>query len=465
MERKNAWSKYTSEKESKKVFDFAEGYRQFLSQCKTERECVSFFIKIAEKTGYKNLEEVVASGKKLKAGDKVYSVNQGKELALFNIGSEPIENGINILGAHIDSPRMDVKQNPLYEDTDLAFLDTHYYGGIKKYQWVTIPLALHGVIVKKDGTTINVNIGEEESDPVFGISDLLVHLASDQLDKKGAKVIEGEDLNVIFGSIPEFSKAGKKEKDAVKNNILKLLKSKYKMEEEDFISAEIEVVPAGAARDFGFDRSMIIGYGHDDRACAYPSAIALLHSKKLKKTACTLLVDKEEIGSVGATGMQSRFFENTVAELYNLVGDYSELKLRRALTNSKVLSSYVSAAVDPTYPSSFEKNNSAYLGRGMTFNKYTGARGKYNSNDTSAEFVGEVRAIMEKDNIYWQTAELGKVDQGGGGTIAQYMALYNMQVIDSGVPVLSMHSPCEIVSKVDLYEALLGYEAFIKYAE
>lgn len=465
MERKNAWSKYTSEKESKKVFDFAEGYRQFLSQCKTERECVSFFIKIAEKTGYKNLEEVVASGKKLKAGDKVYAVNQGKELALFNIGSEPIENGINILGAHIDSPRMDVKQNPLYEDTDLAFLDTHYYGGIKKYQWVTIPLALHGVIVKKDGTTINVNIGEDESDPVFGISDLLVHLASDQLDKKGAKVIEGEDLNVIIGSIPEFSKAGKKEKDAVKNNILKLLKSKYKMEEEDFISAEIEVVPAGAARDFGFDRSMIIGYGHDDRACAYPSAIALLHSKKLKKTACTLLVDKEEIGSVGATGMQSRFFENTVAELYNLVGDYSELKLRRALTNSKVLSSDVSAAVDPTYPSSFEKNNSAYLGRGMTFNKYTGARGKYNSNDTSAEFVGEVRAIMEKDNIYWQTAELGKVDQGGGGTIAQYMALYNMQVIDSGVPVLSMHSPCEIVSKVDLYEALLGYEAFIKYAE
>lgn len=465
MERKNAWSKYTSEKESKKVFDFAEGYRQFLSQCKTERECVSFFIKIAEKTGYKNLEEVVASGKKLKAGDKVYAVNQGKELALFNIGSESIENGINILGAHIDSPRMDVKQNPLYEDTDLAFLDTHYYGGIKKYQWVTIPLALHGVIVKKDGTTINVNIGEDESDPVFGISDLLVHLASDQLDKKGAKVIEGEDLNVIIGSIPEFSKAGKKEKDAVKNNILKLLKSKYKMEEEDFISAEIEVVPAGAARDFGFDRSMIIGYGHDDRACAYPSAIALLHSKKLKKTACTLLVDKEEIGSVGATGMQSRFFENTVAELYNLVGDYSELKLRRALTNSKVLSSDVSAAVDPTYPSSFEKNNSAYLGRGMTFNKYTGARGKYNSNDTSAEFVGEVRAIMEKDNIYWQTAELGKVDQGGGGTIAQYMALYNMQVIDSGVPVLSMHSPCEIVSKVDLYEALLGYEAFIKYAE
>jgi len=465
MERKNAWSKYTSEKESKKVFDFAEGYRQFLSQCKTERECVSFFIKIAEKTGYKSLAEVVAAGKKLKAGDKVYAINQGKEIALFNIGSEPIENGINILGAHIDSPRMDVKQNPLYEDTDLAFLDTHYYGGIKKYQWVTIPLALHGVIVKKDGTTINVNIGEEESDPVFGISDLLVHLASDQLDKKGAKVIEGEDLNIIVGSIPEFSKAGKKEKDAVKSNILKLLKSKYKMEEEDFVSAEIEVVPAGPARDFGFDRSMIIGYGHDDRACAYPSVIALLHTQKVKKTACALLVDKEEIGSVGATGMQSRFFENTVAELYNLVGDYSELKLRRALANSKVLSSDVSAAVDPTYPSSFEKNNSAYLGRGMALNKYTGARGKYGSNDTSAEFVGEVRAIMEKDNIYWQTAELGKVDQGGGGTIAQYMAIYNMQVIDSGVPVLSMHSPCEIVSKVDLYEALLGYEAFIKYAE
>ncbi len=465
MERKNAWSKYTSEKDLKKVMDFGEDYRKFLSKCKTERECVAFFVEAADKAGYKNIDDVIASGKKLKAGDKVYAVNKGKELAIFTIGSEPIEKGINILGAHIDSPRMDLKQNPLYEDNDLAYMDTHYYGGIKKYQWVTIPLALHGVVAKKDGQVINVNIGEEESDPVFGISDLLIHLASDQMDKKGAKVIEGEDLNVIVGSIPEFGKAGKKEKDAVKNNVLKLLKDKYGFEEEDLISAEIEVVPAGPARDFGFDRSMILGYGQDDRVCAYPSVMALLNnSKKLKRTACALVVDKEEIGSVGATGMESRFFENTLAELYNLVGDYSELKLRRALSNSKVLSSDVSAALDPTYTSAFEKNNSAYLGRGLVFNKYTGSRGKSNSNDASAEYVGEVRAIMDKDNVFWQTAELGKVDQGGGGTIAAIMGNYNMQVIDSGVAVLSMHAPAEIISKVDLYEALLGYEAFIKYA-
>ena len=465
MERKNAWSKYTSEKDVKKVMEFGEEYRQFLSACKTERECVAFFVEKAKEAGYLDLNDVIANGKKLKAGDRVYAVNKGKMLAMFNIGSEPLENGLNILGAHIDSPRMDLKQNPLYEDTDMALLDTHYYGGIKKYQWVTIPLALHGVLVKKTGEVVKVNVGEDELDPVFGISDLLIHLAADQMDKKGAKVVEGEDLNVIVGSIPGFDKKGEKEKESVKKNILKLLKDKYDMEEEDFISAEIEVVPAGPARDFGFDRSMILGYGHDDRVCAYPSFMALVNTKKtLTRTACALLVDKEEIGSVGATGMQSKFFENTLAELYNCVGEYSELKVRRALTNSKVLSSDVSAALDPNYASAFEKNNAAYLGRGLVFNKYTGARGKSGSNDASAEYVGEVRAIMDKDSVCWQTAELGKVDQGGGGTIAYIMGNYNMQVIDSGVAVLSMHAPCEIISKVDLYEALLGYEAFIKYA-
>ena len=465
MERKNAWSKYASEKDKKKVMAFGEDYRKFLSTCKTERECVSFFVEKAEKAGFKNLDEAIASGKKLKAGDKVYAVNKGKELALFIVGSEDLESGMNILGAHIDSPRMDLKQNPLYEDSDIALLDTHYYGGIKKYQWVTIPLALHGVLVKKTGEVMTVNVGEDENDPVFGISDLLIHLAADQMDKKGAKVVEGEDLNVIVGSIPGFDKKGEKEKESVKKNVLKLLKNKYDIEEEDFISAEIEVVPAGPARDFGFDRSMILGYGHDDRVCAYSSFMALVDCKeKLKKTACCLLVDKEEIGSVGATGMESRFFENIFAELYNLTGDYSELKLRRALTNCKVLSSDVSAAFDPNYASAFEKNNAAYLGRGLVFNKYTGARGKSGSNDASAEYVADVRNIMDKDNVFWQTAELGKVDQGGGGTIAYIMGNYNMQVIDSGVAVLSMHAPCEIISKVDLYEALLGYEAFIKYA-
>ena len=465
MERINAWSKYTSENDLKKVMDFGEDYRKFLSECKTERECVDFFIEKAKAAGYIDIEDAIAGGTQLKAGDKVYAVNKGKMMAVFNIGNEALENGLNILGAHIDSPRMDLKQNPLYEDSDIALLDTHYYGGIKKYQWVTIPLALHGVLVKKNGEIVKVNVGEDPADPVFGISDLLIHLAADQMDKKGAKVVEGEDLNVIVGSIPGFDKKGEKEKESVKKNILKLLKDKYDIEEEDFISAEIEVVPAGPARDFGFDRSMILGYGHDDRVCAYPSFMALVNTTKtLKRTACALLVDKEEIGSVGATGMQSKFFENTLAELYNCVGDYSELKVRRALTNSKVLSSDVSAALDPNYASAFEKNNAAYLGRGLVFNKYTGARGKSGSNDASAEYVGEVRAIMDKDSVCWQTAELGKVDQGGGGTIAYIMGNYNMQVIDSGVAVLSMHAPCEIISKVDLYEALLGYEAFIKYA-
>lgn len=465
MERENAWQKYTAEKDKKKVFKFAEDYRTFLSNCKTERECIDFFVAEAEKAGYVDLNKIIAKGGKIKAGDKVYAVNKGKEMAIFNIGTESLEKGMNILGAHIDSPRMDLKQNPLFEDTDLALFDTHYYGGIKKYQWVTIPLALHGVLVKKDGKRVTVNVGEDPSDPVFGISDLLPHLAADQMDKKGSKVIEGEDLNVIVGGIPAFDKEGKKEKDAVKTNILKLLKDKYGIEEEDFISAEIEVVPAGPARDFGFDRSMILGYGHDDRVCVYPSFVAILNQKKASgKTACALLVDKEEIGSVGATGMESKFFENTYAELFAAMGDYSELKLRRGLTNCNVLSSDVSAGFDPTYASAFEKNNAAYLGRGLVFNKYTGARGKSGSNDASAEYVGAVRKIMNDAKVSWQTAELGKVDQGGGGTIAYIMGNYNMQVIDSGIPVLSMHAPCEIISKVDLYEALLGYEAFIKNA-
>jgi aspartyl aminopeptidase len=463
MERNNAWSKYTSQKELKKVMAFGEEYRKFLSACKTERECIAFFVEKAKEAGYVDLEEAIASGKKLKAGDKVYAVNKGKMMAVFNIGKESLESGLNILGAHIDSPRMDLKQNPLYEDTDIALLDTHYYGGIKKYQWVTIPLALHGVVVKKNGEVINVNVGEDAKDPVFSISDLLIHLAADQMDKKGAKVVEGEDLNVIVGSIPGFDKDNKKEKEAVKNNVLKLLKEKYDFEEEDFISAEIEVVPAGEARDLGFDRSLILGYGHDDRVCAYPSFMALLNTKeKLNKTACALLVDKEEIGSVGATGMQSKFFENTVAELYALMGDYSELKLRRALTNSKVLSSDVSAAFDPNYASVFEKNNSAYLGRGLVFNKYTGAAGKAGSSDANPEYIAAIRNILDNNNVSFHTAELGKVDVGGGGTIAYIMANYGMEVIDCGLPILCMHAPMEISSKADIHEAVKAYKVFLK---
>lgn len=464
MERENAWSKYTLKKDFDKVMKFGEEYRQFISDCKTERECADYFVNKAKAAGFVDINDIIAASSKLKPGDKVYALNKGKELALFVIGTSGLDKGMNILGAHIDSPRMDLKQNPLYEDSDLALLDTHYYGGVKKYQWVTIPLALHGVLVKADGKTITVSIGEDPKDPVFCITDLLIHLAADQLDKKGAKVIEGEDLNVLVGGLPLFNKAKKEEKEAVKKNILKLLKDKYDIEEEDFISAEIEVVPAGAARDLGFDRSMILGYGHDDRVCAYPSFEAILKAKKPKKTAVCLLVDKEEIGSVGATGMQSRFFENIVAEVYNALGGYSELNLRRALTNSKVLSSDVSAGVDPNYQSAFEKKNAAYLGRGLVFNKYTGARGKSGSNDACAEYVGNVRQIMNDNNVFWQTAELGKVDQGGGGTIAYILGNYDMQVIDSGVAVLSMHAPWEVISKVDLYEAFAGYEAFLKDA-
>lgn len=458
MERTNAWKKYQDEDKRKAVYDFAEGYRIFLSENKTERECAAFFVEEVKRAGFENLDEVIAAGKTLKAGDKVYAMNKKKMVAAFVIGKRPVSEGMRILGAHIDSPRLDLKQNPLYEDTDMALLDTHYYGGVKKYQWVTLPLALHGVIAKKDGSIINVCVGEKEDDPVFGVSDLLIHLSSEQLDKKASKVIEGEDLNVLVGSIPLESED---EKECVKANVLRILCEQYDVEEEDFLSAEIEVVPAGKARDYGFDRSMIMGYGHDDRVCAYPSLAAIAEVSDVEYTSVCLLVDKEEIGSVGATGMESRFFENTVAEVMALTGETSALLLRRALRNSKALSSDVSAAYDPNYPSVMEKKNAAYFGRGIVFNKYTGARGKSGSNDASAEYVAEMRKVMDDADVCFQTAELGKVDAGGGGTIAYILGNLDMQVIDSGVAVLNMHAPWEIISKVDLYEAYKGYVAFL----
>ena len=428
-----------------------------MSTCKTERECVTEMVQKAEAAGYRNLEEVIEKGESLKPGDKVYANNMGKCLAMYLIGEEPLEKGMRILGAHIDSPRLDLKQNPLYEDQELALLDTHYYGGIKKYQWVTLPMALHGAVAKKNGEVVNVVIGEDANDPVVGISDLLVHLAAKQQQKTAAEVIEGENLNVLIGSIPLEAE----EEEPVKAQILSVLKEKYDMEEEDFLSAEFEVVPAGPARDYGLDRSMVMAYGHDDRVCSYPSFMAMLAQDKVKYTSVCLLVDKEEIGSVGATGMQSRFFENTTAEVMHAAGQYSELLLRRALKNSMMLSSDVSAAFDPNYPEVMEKKNSAYLGHGITFNKYTGSRGKGGSNDANPEYIAKLRKIMEDNQVAFQTAELGKVDQGGGGTIAYILANYNMEVIDCGVAVLNMHSPWEIASKVDIYEAYRGYCAFL----
>ena len=465
MDRKNAWEKYPVGEKRDAVMAFAEDYRKFISECKTERECVTYTIELAEKAGFVNLDTVIANGGTLKAGDKVYANNMGKGLALFVMGKKSLEAGMSILGAHIDSPRLDLKQDPLYENTDFALLDTHYYGGIKKYQWVTLPLALHGIIVKKDGTVVNVNVGDKPGDPVFGITDLLPHLAAEQMEKKAGKIIEGENLDVLIGSIPldDSDKEDKdKAKEKVKANIMNLLTAEYGIEEEDFLSAEIEVVPAGDARDYGFDRSMIMGYGHDDRVCAYPSYAAIADMVDPEYTSVCLLVDKEEIGSVGASGMESRFFEDTVAEVMNLAGEYSELKLRRALRNSKVLSSDVSAAFDPNFPSVMTKANTAYFGKGLVFNKYTGARGKSGSNDANAEYVAKLRDIMERNEVSFQTSELGKVDQGGGGTIAYILANYGMNVIDSGVPVLNMHAPWEIISKVDLYEAYRGYVAFLK---
>ena len=466
MDKKNAWEKYPVGTKRDEVFAFAEDYRKFISDCKTERECTSEIYAQAKAEGFEDLDELIAAGKALKAGDKIVANNMGKGLALFIMGKKSIEEGMNILGAHIDSPRIDLKQVPLYEDTEMAMLDTHYYGGIKKYQWVTLPLSLHGVVCKKDGTTVDINIGDKPEDPVFGITDLLIHLSADQLEKKGAKVIEGESLDLLIGSIPmtEDEDSEEKVKEKVKGNILRILEEAYGIDEEDFLSAEIEVVPAGPARDYGFDRSMIMGYGHDDRVCAYPSYRAMLEVDVPEYTSVCLLVDKEEIGSVGASGMQSKFFENCVAEVMNLAGCYSELAVRRALKNSKMLSSDVSAAFDPNFPSVMEKKNAAYFGKGLVFNKYTGSRGKSGSNDANAEYVAKLRNIMDKNDVSFQTAELGKVDQGGGGTIAYILANYNMNVIDSGVAVLNMHAPWEIISKVDLYEAYKGYIAFLKEA-
>ena len=456
MERKNAWNTY-GKREISELEELNSNYIDFLSDCKTERECVKETVRQAREKGYKSLEEVIEKGQPLKQGDKVYAVCMNKTVALFNIGKIPMEQGMNILGAHIDSPRMDIKQNPLYESNNMAYLDTHYYGGIKKYQWVTLPLAIHGVVVKKDGTKVEVNIGEKDTDPVFCVTDLLIHLAGQQMEKNAAKVIEGENLDILVGSIPLEDK----EKDAVKEGIIGILKNTYEMEEEDFMSAELEVVPAGRAREMGFDRSMIMAYGQDDKVCAYTSLAAMLETDKIDKTACCLLVDKEEIGSVGATGMQSKFFENTVAEVLSVCGQYSDLALRRCLANSKMLSSDVSAAFDPVYASAYEKKNAAYFGRGMVFNKFTGSRGKSGSNDANAEFMAQIRGILKDAKVAYQTAELGKVDVGGGGTIAYIMALYGMDVIDCGVAVLNMHAPWEITSKADVYETKKGYVEFL----
>ena len=459
MERKNAWKEY-DKKDTKELEALCKEYRKFLNHGKTERECVKYIVELAKDAGYQDLDDIKKSGKKLKSGDKVYAVNMKKAIALFQIGSAPIVEGMNILGAHIDSPRMDVKQNPLYEDTDFAYLDTHYYGGIKKYQWVTLPLAIHGVVAKKDGEVVDIVIGEDEKDPIFCVTDLLIHLAGTQMEKKAAKVVEGEQLDILVGSQP----LPKEEKEPVKKMVLSILKKKYDIEEEDFLSAELEIVPAGKAREAGLDASMIMAYGQDDRVCAYTSAVAMFDMKSVKRTACCLLVDKEEIGSVGATGMQSKFFENTVAELMESMGEYSELKLKRCLAGSYMLSSDVSAAYDPNYASAFEKKNAAYFGRGVVFNKFTGSRGKSGSNDANAEYIGKLRKIMDDNHVAFQTAELGKVDIGGGGTIAYILSLYGMNVIDSGVAVLNMHAPWEITSKADVYEAYKSYKAFLKDA-
>ena len=453
---KNAWLKF-DEKGRLDIFNFCEGYKNYMSVCKTERESVLEAIRLAEEKGYKDLNLVIKNGETLKSGDKVYLNNKDKALVLFLIRNEPIENGMRIIGSHVDSPRLDLKQHTLYEDGQMALMDTHYYGGIKKYQWIALPLAIHGVVVKKDGTKIDVVIGEDDNDPVVGISDLLVHLSGEQLQKKANEVIHGEDLNVLVGNIPLEGK----ENDAVKANILKLLKDKYDFEEEDFISAEIEVVPAGKARDLGLDRSMVMAYGQDDRICAYTSLMALLDLDKVEKTSVILLVDKEEVGSQGATGMHSRFFENAVAEIMDRLGQYSELKLRRALSNSAMLSADVTAAFDPNYASAYERKNTAYFGRGLVFSKYTGARGKSGCNDANPEFIAWLRNIMDKNNIAYQTAELGKVDQGGGGTIAYILAEYNMEVIDCGVALQNMHAPWEVSSKVDIYETMRGYKTFL----
>lgn len=469
MEREVAWKKY-DEADLESLEQLAAEYIEFISNNKTERECAATAVSQAEEHGYRSLDEAVREGRALKAGDKVWALAHGKALILAQLGEKPLAEGMNILGAHIDSPRLDIKQNPLYEANDFALLDTHYYGGIKHYQWVTLPLALHGVVAKKDGTVVDVQVGDSPDDPVFCVTDLLIHLANQQMGKKATEVVEGEALDLLVGNRPlvvaEGETGEEAEKEPVKAFALKLLAEKYDIAEEDFLSAELEVVPAGRARDLGFDRSMVIGYGQDDRVCAYTSLAAQLAmaDQRVEKTALCVLVDKEEIGSVGATGMASQFFENTVAEIMELAGEGGTLPLRRALAASSMLSSDVSAGFDPAYASVFETKNSAFLGRGLVFNKYTGARGKSGSNDASAEYVARIRRVMDDAGVSFQTAELGKVDAGGGGTIAYIPAKYGMDVIDSGVPVLSMHSPWEVTSKADIYEAFKGYEAFLKNA-
>lgn len=464
METSSAWTKYDASDEEK-LDRLAASYRDFISACKTERECTSRAIADAEAKGYVPLADVVAEGRAIRSGDKVWATSHGKAVMLVQVGTEPIERGMNILGAHVDSPRLDVKQNPLYEKDGLALLDTHYYGGIKNYQWVAMPLALHGVVAKKDGTSVNVCIGEQDGDPVFCVTDLLPHLGRKQLEKKGNEVVEGEDLDVLVGNKPaagECDDDPKPSKDAVRKLVVQVLSDKYGIQEEDFLSAELEVVPAGQARDLGFDRSMVLGYGQDDRVCAFTSLEAQLSlaDETLRRTCVCILVDKEEIGSVGATGMESLFFENAIAEVMELAGEGGLVKLRRALAASSMLSSDVSAGVDPAYESVFESKNAAYMGHGLVFNKYTGARGKSGSNDARAEYMARIRRVMDDAGVTFQTAELGRVDAGGGGTIAFIPARYGMDVIDSGVPVLSMHSPWEATSKADIYEAFKGYRAF-----
>lgn len=467
MDRPNAWKEYTEE-QLDQLHYLCEGYKAFISENKTERECCAAAVAMAEEAGYVSLQSRIEAGKRLVPGDKVYAVNRDKTLMLLQLGTEPLEAGVNILGAHVDSPRLDVKQDPVEEKNELVTLDTHYYGGVKKYQWVTMPLAIHGVVAKKDGTVVSVVIGEDDDDPVFCITDLLPHLASEQMGKKATEVIEGEMLDVLVGNRPIVVKEGEKDGDAekspVKAGVLGILRDLLDIEEEDLLSAELEVVPAGAARDLGLDRSMILGYGQDDRVCAYTSLVAQLDAEAPARTAVTLLVDKEEIGSVGATGMTSHFFENTMAEVLELAGETGPLALRRCLANSNMLSSDVSAGFDPTFASVFEPKNSCYLGHGLTFNKYTGARGKSGSNDADAEYLATIRRVMDEGGVHFQTAELGKVDAGGGGTIAYILATYGMSVVDCGVPVLSMHAPWEATSKADVYEAYRGYQEFLKLA-
>ena len=450
--RKTVWENL-SVSEKKKLFDFSEEYRQFLSKSKTERTFVTNSIQLVKKAGFKDLEKV----KSIKPGDKLYVNNRGKNLALFVIGKEDLTKGMNILGAHIDSPRMDLKQVPLYERDGLALFDTHYYGGIKKYQWVARAMALVGVVCKKDGSVVDINIGDKPNDPVVGVSDLLIHLSQNQMKKPATTVVEGEKLDLLVGSIP-----AKKGKDPVKQYILDLLKKQYDIEEDDFVSAEIEVVPAGEARDYGLDSSMILGYGHDDKVCAYSSLKAILDIKTPKKTACCLLVDKEEVGSQGNTGMQSRFFEDIITQLLDKQGHTKLVDLHSALRNSSMLSSDVSAAYDPNYPEVMEKKDSAFFGCGICFNKYTGARGKSGSSDANAEFIAKVRKVMDKNHVLFQTCELGKVDAGGGGTIAYILANLNMEVLDAGIAVQNMHAPYEVVSKADIYESYRAYVAFLK---